>query len=103
MRGESGRVDSAPISMMSAPCSSSSERAREGAVGVDVAAAIGERIGRHVEHAHNGGALAEPNFATLELPEKEFSHSKKRGRDFYRRGAEYAENSEQICFSALCG
>jgi hypothetical protein len=48
--------------------------ARKGAVGVGVTAAVGKRVGRHVEYAHHGGALAKQDFPLLEFPEKGFSH-----------------------------
>ena len=49
---EPGRVDSPPTSTIAAP-SARSRRALATAAGLEVDAAVGERVGRHVDHAHH--------------------------------------------------
>ncbi len=44
--------------------------AREGAVGIQIFSAVGKRIGRHVQHAHQQRALAQQQFAAGQLPDK---------------------------------
>ena len=43
------------------------ERMLDGAVRVEVSAAVGERVGRHVEHAHHGGKLDYAAVGQLEI------------------------------------
>jgi hypothetical protein len=73
MRADPGLVDSAPISTIRA-LFFQFDGAREGAVGVRILAAVGEGIGRDVQHPHQHGAFSEPDLALLEFPEEEFSH-----------------------------
>ena len=46
---------------------------REGAIRIQVFAAIGERIGRDVQHAHDQRALAELQLAAFDFPEVRFA------------------------------
>ena len=48
-----GRVDSPPISRMSAPASRSARPWAMAAVGIGEIAAVGEAVGRHIDHAHD--------------------------------------------------
>ena len=74
MRVDPGFVDSAPMSMMSAPISSSSMRAREGAVRVGILPAVGERIRGDVEDPEHHRPLAELDLPLFQFPEIKLSH-----------------------------
>ena len=69
MRDDPGRVDSAPMSMMSAPCSSSLDGAGEGAIGILVFPAVRERIRSDVDHAHDQRSFAAQQFALAQFPD----------------------------------
>ena len=54
-----GRVNSPPMSRIEAPALHLIQREGDGGLGVDMLAAVGEAVGRHIDDTHEGGGFVD--------------------------------------------